>query len=54
MATSQRGTPERELPLALELLSSDHRKVEDLFEQFENAHEAQRKKALVDEICTEL
>ena len=39
---------------AVALLKADHRKVEDLFGQFEKAHEAQRKKALVKQICTEL
>lgn len=39
---------------AVTLLKADHRKVEDLFEQFEKARETERKKTLVDEICTEL
>ena len=35
-------------------LEADHRKVEDLFEQFEKAHEEGRKEKLVKQICTEL
>ena len=39
---------------AVALLKADHRKVEDLFEQFESAEDAASKAALVKEICTEL
>ena len=39
---------------AIALLKSDHRKVEELFEKFEKARGANRKAALVKEICTEL
>lgn len=39
---------------AIALLKADHRKVEDLFEKFESARGADRKKALAQEICTEL
>ena len=39
---------------AIALLKADHRKVEDLFEKFKKAHDAARKKALAQEICTEL
>jgi hypothetical protein len=39
---------------AIALLKEDHRKVEDLFEQFEKAREADRKEKLVKQICTEL
>jgi len=39
---------------AIALLKADHRKVEDLFGQFEKAHEADRKEKLVKQICTEL
>ncbi|MDB5487295.1 MAG: hypothetical protein JWQ58_1010 [Reyranella sp.] len=39
---------------AVALLKADHRKVEELFESFEKAHATERKKALVQEICTEL
>ena len=38
----------------LQLLASDHRKVEDLFEQFEKASGASAKQKLVKQICTEL
>lgn len=39
---------------AIALLKADHRKVEDLFEQFEQAGSASRKRSLAHEICTEL
>lgn len=39
---------------AISLLKADHRKVEDLFEQFEKAREADRKEKLVKQICAEL
>ena len=39
---------------ALQLLSADHRKVEELFEQFEKAKGAAQKQELVLQICTEL
>src|SRR5579872_1448309 len=39
---------------AIALLKADHRKVEDLFDKFDKAREATRKKALAQEICTEL
>ena len=39
---------------AIDLLKADHRKVEDLFEQFEKAGSSARKKTLAREICLEL
>lgn len=39
---------------AVALLKADHRKVEDLFEKFEATRNADRKKKLATEICTEL
>lgn len=36
------------------LLKADHRKVEDLFKKFSKAKDARTKKALAQEICTEL
>lgn len=39
---------------AIALLKADHRKVEDLFEQFEKAGSSARKKTLAREICLEL
>lgn len=55
MARSKRGGS-RGLPLALELLSSDHRKVEDLFEQFEELKEEDdaSRVAIAQRICSEL
>jgi hypothetical protein len=39
---------------ALQLLSADHRKVEELFEQFEKAKGASKKQEIVLQLCTEL
>ncbi|MEO6388814.1 MAG: hemerythrin domain-containing protein [Croceibacterium sp.] len=39
---------------AIALLKADHRKVEDLFEKFENASGKDRKESLANQICTEL
>jgi hemerythrin superfamily protein len=39
---------------AVALLKADHRKVEDLFEKFESAQDAEEKRDLAREICTEL
>jgi hypothetical protein len=39
---------------AVALLKADHRKVEELFEKFESAKGASRKKDLATQICTEL
>ncbi len=46
------STPER--PDAIALLKADHRKVEELFAQFEAAKGDGRKKALAEQICLEL
>ena len=39
---------------AIALLKADHRKVEDLFEQFENTKRKSRKQGIAHEICNEL
>lgn len=39
---------------AIALLKADHRKVEDLFGDFENAGSASKKQALAEQICNEL
>jgi hemerythrin-like domain-containing protein len=39
---------------AIQLLRADHRKVQDLFDQFEKARGEARKAELAQEICTEL
>jgi hypothetical protein len=39
---------------AIALLKADHRKVENLFEQFEKASDSGKKKSLAQEICNEL
>jgi len=39
---------------AIALLKADHRKVEELFEKFEQATSANRKQTLAQEICVEL
>ena len=41
-------------PDAIALLKADHRKVEDLFAKFEAARDADTKKRLAKQICTEL
>jgi hypothetical protein len=41
-------------PDAIALLKDDHRTVEDLFEQFSKARTPDKKRALVEKICTEL
>jgi hypothetical protein len=46
--------PAKSKPDAVALLKEDHRKVEGLFEKFESTKDESRKKALVQEICTEL
>jgi len=46
--------PSREKPDAIALLKEDHRKVEDLFAQFEKARGDDRKGKLALEICKEL
>ena len=47
---------ERDLPVALELLESDHRKVEKLFDQYEDEKEGDEdtKRQLAERICAEL
>ena len=49
-----RNSCSRLLPDAVALLKADHRKVEDLFEKFEGAKDAVKKKRLAGKICTEL
>lgn len=41
-------------PLAIQMLKQDHRTVEELFEEFENAKRASDKRAIAQEICLEL
>jgi Hemerythrin HHE cation binding domain len=41
-------------PDAVALLKADHRKVEELFEKFEKTKGTDRKRAVVEKICTEL
>ena len=55
MAKSKSPTG-RAQPLALELLMSDHRKVEDLFEQFEQEKEGDEgtRREIAQRICSEL
>ena len=55
MARSKSGAA-RAQPLALELLMADHRKVEDLFEQFEQEKESDEgtRREIAQQICAEL
>src|SRR5215813_7652408 len=39
---------------AVELLKQDHRKVEQLFEEFEQADDADRQQQLAEQVCREL
>ena len=39
---------------AIEMLKADHRKVEGLFEEFDQARRSDRKAAIVEQICIEL
>jgi hypothetical protein len=41
-------------PMAIQLLKQDHRTVEDLFQEFEEAKKATDKRAIAKEICMEL
>ena len=55
MATSK-NTAARAQPLAFELLMADHRKVEDLFEQYDQEKESDdgTRREIAQRICTEL
>jgi len=50
--TARRATPRAQDAIAM--LKADHKKVSALFEAFEKARAASRKKAIVAEICAEL
>jgi hemerythrin-like domain-containing protein len=56
MASTGRRSPNRSLSVALELLESDHRKVEGLFRDYEDAQEGdeEAKRQLARKICGEL
>ena len=56
MARSKSGGGARALPVAIELLESDHRKVEMLFRQYEEEKEGdeETKRAIAQRICGEL
>jgi hemerythrin superfamily protein len=56
MAKSKRGSGARSQPLAIELLTSDHRTVEDLFDRYEDEKESddETKRGIAQRICGEL
>jgi hemerythrin superfamily protein len=56
MATPKKSKSRSNAPLAIELLEADHRKVEALFEEYEEAKEASEdtKKPIAERICAEL
>lgn len=54
MVTRKTPAPRSKAPDAVAMLKADHKKVSDLFEQFEKSRVATRKKALVAAICMEL
>jgi hemerythrin superfamily protein len=51
---AKKAAPTRVGTDAVSLLRADHRKVSDLFEQYESARSTTKKKALVAQICQEL
>lgn len=54
-STSEKRTDRAaKTPNAIALLKNDHRTVEELFEEYEHARRADRKEAIVKEICEEL
>ena len=61
MTTARSSEPQKtersertRIPNAIALLKSDHRTVEDLFEEYEHARQKNRKRALVHQVCEEL
>jgi hemerythrin superfamily protein len=56
MARTKSASGSKSQPLALELLIADHRKVEDLFEQYESEKEGEEetRRALAAKICGQL
>ena len=52
--TARRTTARTRTPDAVGLLRADHKKVSELFEQFEKSRSPAKKKQLVDQICMEL
>lgn len=55
-SSSAKATPRTtpKIQNAIALLKNDHRTVEDLFEEYEHARRADRKQAIVQQICEEL
>lgn len=53
-ATTTRRAAVKKTPDAIALLRADHKKVNDLFEQFKKTRSAAKKKQIVSEICLEL
>lgn len=53
-STSNASQKKTATPDALALLKSDHRTVEDLFEDYEKARKSERKQTLAAKICEEL
>ncbi len=53
-ATTTRRAPAKKTPDAIALLRADHKKVNDLFEQFKKTRSAAKKKQIVSQICLEL
>lgn len=54
MAVTRKETINEKPQNAIALLRADHKKVSQLFEQYEKARSADRKASIVAEICTEL
>ncbi|WAC74216.1 hemerythrin domain-containing protein [Roseateles sp. SL47] len=53
-ATPRRATAVKKAPDAITLLRADHKKVNELFEQFKKTRSAAKKKQIVSQICLEL
>ena len=54
MAVTRKETSNEKPQNAIALLRADHKKVSELFEQYEKARSADKKATIVAEICTEL
>lgn len=57
MATAKKATKARSVPVpkdAVAMLKADHKKVSDLFAEFEKSRSSSRKQSIVAEICQEL
>lgn len=54
MALARKKTVVPKPQNAIALLRADHKRVSDLFDQYEKARSSEKKRTIVDQICTEL